>query len=47
MGNIIEQPISRVREQLKSMDESLWIEALGRREGKIYRKVWRVIEGLE
>jgi hypothetical protein len=29
------------------MDEVGWQQALGEREGKVYRKVWRVLEGLD
>jgi hypothetical protein len=47
MGNILEQPLAGVRDRLKSLDETGWIEALGQREGRVYRKVWRVLEGLE
>jgi hypothetical protein len=47
MGNILEQPLTRIRERLKGLDETGWILALGQREGRIYRKVWRVLEGLE
>lgn len=47
MGNILEQPITEVREHLKGLDERGWIQALGQREGRIYRKVWRALEGLE
>jgi replicative superfamily II helicase len=47
MGNILEQPFSGVRERLKGLDETGWMQALGEREGRIYRKVWRVLEGLE
>ena len=47
MGNILEQPLAGVRDRLKGLDETGWTQALGQREGKIYRKVWRVLEGLE
>jgi hypothetical protein len=47
MGNILEQPLTRIRERLKGLDETGWIQAVGQREGRIYRKVWRVLEGLE
>jgi hypothetical protein len=29
------------------MDDGIWQQALGQRQGDIYRKVWRVLEGLE
>jgi len=47
MGDILEQPLTRVRERLKGLDETGWARALGRDEGRIYRKIWRVLEGLE
>ena len=47
MGNVLEQPLIGVREQLKGLDETGWIQALGQHKGKIYRKVWRTLEGLE
>jgi len=47
MGNILEQPLTGVRERLKGLDETGWIQALGQREGRIYRRVWRVLEGIE
>ncbi len=47
MGDILEQPLSGVRERLKGLDETGWVQALGEHKGKVYRKVWRVLEGLE
>lgn len=47
MDDILEQPLENVRAQLRNMEEDKWNQALGRREGEIYRKVWRVLEGLE
>lgn len=47
MGDVVGQPLTRVRTHLRGMDESSWQTALGRREGNIYRKVWRVLEGLD
>lgn len=47
MGNILREPLSSVRVRLRSMDTLSWGQALGQREGEIYRKVWRVLEGLE
>ena len=46
MGNILEQPLSGVRDRLKGLDETVWMNALGHK-GSIYRKVWRLLEGLE
>lgn len=47
MGNILEKSLTGVRDSLKGLDEKEWIKALGQDEGKVYRKVWRVLEGLE
>jgi len=47
MNNILNQPLNNVRDQLCSMDENSWQNALGTREGKVYRRVWRVLEGLD
>jgi len=47
MGQDLKQPLKNVRTQLQSMDKSSWNKALGPHEGEIYRKVWRVLEGLE
>jgi hypothetical protein len=47
LGSVLEQPLGSIRMQLRSMDEQSWSRALGPREGRIYRKVWRVLEGLE
>lgn len=47
MANITGEPISNVRARLRSMDASSWEQALGAQMGGIYRKVWRVLEGLE
>jgi hypothetical protein len=47
MGGFLDQPLTAVRERLKGLDEAVWTEALGQREGRVYRKVWRVLEGLE
>lgn len=47
MGDLLEQPLAKVRSDLGDMDETVWRQALGEREGRIYREVWRVLEGLE
>jgi replicative superfamily II helicase len=47
MGNILEKPLTEVRAHLKGLDEGEWIQALGQHEGRIYRKAWRVLEGLD
>lgn len=47
MVNVLGQPLTEVRERLKVADEATWAQALGKPKGRIYRKVWRVLEGLE
>ena len=47
MGNILEKPLTGVRDSLKGLDEKAWTQALGQHKGKVYRRVWRVLEGLE
>lgn len=47
MGNISKKPLTELRETIKNLDENGWMQAMGKRKGKIYRKVWRVMEGLE
>jgi hypothetical protein len=45
MGEISNQPLSQVRDQLKQMGEAEWGKALGdHQKGKVYHKVWRVLE---
>ena len=40
-------PLSEVRNALRSSDAAFWTGALGPEKGQIYRKVWRVLEGLD
>ncbi len=47
MGDLLNEPLANVRVRLREMDEAAWRQALGEREGTTYRKVWRVLEGLE
>ncbi|MEA1895828.1 MAG: DEAD/DEAH box helicase [Euryarchaeota archaeon] len=47
MDDLLGQPLTTVRTRLREMDEEGWREALGQREGRVYQKVWRVLEGLE
>ena len=45
MGEISNQPLSQVRDQLKHMNEASWEKALGdQQKGQIYHKVWRILE---
>jgi len=47
MGSVFNESLPRVRAQLRTMDDGIWQQALGQRQGDIYRKAWRVLEGLE
>lgn len=47
IGNVLDQPLNRVRTYLREMNETNWQHALGQQKGVIYQKVWRVLEGLE
>ena len=47
MSNLLDEPLPTVRKRLREMDEAGWQQVLGRREGAVYQKVWRVLEGLE
>lgn len=47
MENVLEEPITSVRVRLRNMDDIGWTNALGKHEGLVYKKVWRVLEGLE
>ncbi len=47
MGDVLGEPLTKVRSHLREMDEAEWRQALGQPEGKVYHKVWRVLEGME
>lgn len=47
LGDILDMPLTTLRTRLRNMDESGWAHALGDRKGYVYRKVWRILEGLE
>jgi hypothetical protein len=40
-------PLGEVRSALRNSDSALWVGALGSYRGEVYRKVWRVLEGLD
>ena len=46
MPGILSQPLPQVRDSLRNLPEKRWIEAIGQY-GAVYRKVWRVLEGLD
>ena len=45
MEDVLDESISNTRNRLRDMDEAKWRQALGEREGEIYRKIWRMLEG--
>ncbi|WP_217177996.1 DEAD/DEAH box helicase [Methanoplanus limicola] len=47
MEQDLKQPLQSVRSKLRVMDKSNWNSALGPQKGDVYRKVWRVLEGLD
>ncbi len=47
MRNIGHLPLPEVRNALRSSDTAFWTDALGVDRGQIYRRVWRVLEGLD
>ena len=47
MEDVLDESISNTRNRLRDMDEEKWRQALGEQEGEIYRKVWRMLEGLD
>ncbi len=47
MDDLLGVPLTRVRSKLRDMDKANWHHALGEKEGEIYRRVWRVLEGLD
>ena len=47
MDNISDESLTIVRKRLRNLNEPAWQHALGDNEGKIYRKVWRILEGLD
>ena len=47
MAGILDVPLAEVRERLRVLDEAGWVQPLGQQRGRVYRRVWRVLEGLE
>ena len=47
MAGILDVPLAEVRERLRVLDEAGWTQPLGQQRGRVYRRVWRVLEGLE
>ena len=47
MDNVLTEPLTRVRSKLRNMDAQTWQQALGEKEGGVYRNVWRILEGLD
>ncbi|MGC3975387.1 MAG: DEAD/DEAH box helicase [Nitrospira sp.] len=47
MENVLTHPLAGVRERLTHLNEEEWVQALGQPQGIVYRKIWRILEGLE
>ena len=47
MAGLLDVPLPEVRERLRVLDEAGWAQPLGQHRGRVYRRVWRVLEGLE
>lgn len=47
MQNGSQRPLAEIRSALRSADAALWTKALGSDKGRVYRRVWRVLEGLD
>jgi hypothetical protein len=47
MGGILNESLPSVRVRLRTLDAGIWSQALGQHQGEIYRKVWRILEGLD
>lgn len=47
MRELGHRPLVDVRNELRDVDTTFWTNALGSDKGHIYRRVWRVLEGLE
>jgi replicative superfamily II helicase len=47
MGTVLNESLPQIRTRLRTMDGKTWQQALGQRQGDVYRKVWRVLEGLD
>jgi hypothetical protein len=41
------EPIASVRARLRNMGAADWRAAYGGPDGEVYRKVWRVLEGID
>lgn len=46
-GDAVTEPLPALRQKLHESDAALWNRALGGEQGHVYRRVWRVLEGLE
>ena len=47
MADLMDQPLPKIRAILSSLPENKWELTLGEQSGKVYRKVWLILEGLE
>ena len=47
MRDNAQRPLAEIRDALRSADAPFWDQALGSGKGQVYRRVWRVLEGLD
>ncbi len=47
MPGILDTPLPEARLRLRELDEAGWAQPLGQHRGRVYRRAWRVLEGLE
>ena len=47
LGDFSGKPLPQIRKHLKGLSEKNWQDAMGDNEGSTYRKVWRILEGLD
>lgn len=47
LGERIREPLPKIRKTLSQLSEEKWQAALDKKSGVIYRKIWRIMEGLE
>ena len=46
MGDAFNQPLTKIRNSLRTLPDEQWTEALGKN-ALVYKKVWHILEGIE
>ena len=47
MQEYIDESIPQIRNRLRKLSSNDWETAIGVQQGKVYRKIWRILEGLD